>query len=1424
MAIGSINAGAELYSVIKKLVEDIRKTEWYKKKTLKERDFIDKSIEYHIEEGVKASEKVLEEAKNIRAEQQREVFGETKEGIVEGETIGKVVPEEPTTEGVTLKGGESFEKAYAVVDKGNSVRITRQGKKGGGYEIKEEPSGMHWSVRHVGLDEAMGMFETKKEAMSKAKQLATEELATEFEPSKGGRLTETEKQRNIEEAKKDMKGAITDMIVPKKILGMEKLTPEQKQLQLEKLATDYLDIKEYWEKAVRAATGKTLEEFTKDNDIFDLDVDQMNQLKLDNPKEFGNIFEMKTRMMDGMDDFIHLNNLVEGVPLTAEVRAQMAVLKFTEGVKKGLFPDLGTEIQQNSFISSKQAKAMIDLTADLVNIAIKAGFRGKALVEKVMKDLKDSKLYESFKGGVKFDEAKFDRKANNLIKKYEDNVAREEDYKQLKELVDSYKEDGLTKEEVIKELAEESKEDVSAAYDGETTPPSTTGGAKPPTPPKTPTSQPSPSAPGRVDADIEAGIEMTKKQTKDAETYKTNSMTAWEKFMKVAVDKASRIKEMITKIDPIEGYRAKREHELKAGAAANTAREYMDAIEDIYGSLKLGRKKLMAQNEQQLLADYIQYKRTLEVDRLADEAGEARPKSPGNIHTEQIRNIMEGFKNNNKKLLEAYDMKSFDIAKLDALEKKYTDVMKGKLKEKYDAGLITEESYNELKDIMYSPRKFIQHLDNMEVGISGKGGKMNVANSGIKEITEGSEQSLVNNPQLLLLEVIGRTNSLIAKNEANKKLAAFAKANKDNGIVEIAKPTPEYIKDPTGTPTYIDPPNKWEAVDYMENGVRKRMNILEEYAEGWNDHTILESKTAEFLHHATGTSIVKFLATTANPEFAIGNLFRDIAHIYLTTDVYSPLAPKYALELGSDMMSVFSDVLKRSGRVIEYIKEGGGMDLLSEQSMPKPQIGKHNVVTEGTNMLLEGLSYVGQTSELLTRLSIRERHIKNETRRLEKAGVTITPEMLKEIKKEGTYKARSYLDFSQGGTWAKAADKVVPYLNAGIQGTRGTFRAAHDNPALFSAKVAQIAGVTSLITGWNLWDEDRRVAYENEISLYEKAANFIIMTGTWELDERGRKRYQYIKIPKDQGQQLISGVIEDGIASSLFGVKSEKIITDRRWIEANHLLSAIPDISSIPPAFKAMISYSQNRNMFYDQPIWKGEEFSDKSLERTLSTPYGYSGASDVLKNFGMDLSPDRAKVAVEQIIPKNSTLAGMAGLGLSAITGGMSPADKYATEKSMGERISKAFAGRKLFGLTNPDHKSSKVKEAQLVKNDIKGAHDIELDQMIAPMGRDASKWKEEDRNKIIEWTDTFQEKEKNRLRDRWAFYGSGADYFTISLKNADTDVGARAYAEEFFRASKEERMQIVERANKIDLLTEPFMIEVNKNLSRLKKESQGK
>ena len=509
-------------------------------------------------------------------------------------------------------------------------------------------------------------------------------------------------------------------------------------------------------------------------------------------------------------------------------------------------------------------------------------------------------------------------------------------------------------------------------------------------------------------------------------------------------------------------------------------------------------------------------------------------------------------------------------------------------------GLLDDDSYKRLLDKgEFSPSEYIQHIDPVRTYNLPGGKTYSVHDSGLKKLDEGSANLLEQDSHKLLARSIAGVQGRVFRNKANIAAYELAEEMPDNGIFRLHE---------------LEAPGGFTKIHVMIKGKPKGMIVRDELAEQWvKSDPMIDFQFANMLQWASGARILKAMATGYNPEFAFSNFIRDMQHMWLATDEYSSFMPKAAAQFADDLRATRKDAWYRTGDYVDYTKEGGGMTYLTRQG----QLGG-----EKFKALQDAAGYIGETSEIWTRLALRRRAILN-----------------KKTSEEATHVARTYIDFAQGGRTAKAIDTVFPYLNASIQGTRGIARGFKDRPVQTAIKATQL-GLTSM----SLRMANRAVHpwVMDQISDYEKSNYFIITTPWTEEDEDGNKLPLYFKFPKDQSQKIISTFYE-AIGDKLMG---KEVDADRLANEVEHgikgLLPLVPG-ETLPPLLSMIYGYSQNRDFWRGEDIWKGAEVEAASQY--------YSWTPERHKLLGKaGLSPVKGGHAISQVFTKGNIWTDLVG------------------------------------------------------------------------------------------------------------------------------------------------------------------------------------
>jgi hypothetical protein len=608
--------------------------------------------------------------------------------------------------------------------------------------------------------------------------------------------------------------------------------------------------------------------------------------------------------------------------------------------------------------------------------------------------------------------------------------------------------------------------------------------------------------------------------------------------------------------------------------------------------------------------------------------------------------------------------------------KAYFEWMKKPLKEMFDGGLISEKEYSDLVSHNYrrigtvdSPTTLASILDKKNETLSDS--KRTIYDSGIERLARGQESDIYEpSSEIMALETFNRAYGRIMNNRANKALLDLARSDPNNMFVRTKE---NEGKIPSGFTRFF----------VYEAGERKSIWLSPEMSKEWiNTSRDITPQLARMLRIGSLSNVTRTFATGIEWSFALANLPRDIMHSWFAartfengkwTSVYSPVLPVFMGQMGRDLATVFSDSVMRKGRWNDYINDGGGMDFLVHQARPF-QKGLH---LEGpVEKVYNVLGYFGETSEVLTRLAIRERVLRKG-----------------KSAQEATFAARDYMDFAQGGWFTKTADNVIPYLNASVVGTRGLLRSFKGGTGLQSTfKLMQFG---SVVIGIYLASKNNSPktaeAVKNDLAGQN---NLIIPLGDqfgFE-DEKGQIRYPYFKIPLDPGQKFFKKFLEATTDKWL----GEEIDVDGT-VNALGQVSPV-GISSLPPTLSGALGYMMNKDFWKNEDIWKQ---TDKTFSYPQSKEEYTSKTSSAYKDIGAvtGLSPERTKYVVNELVA-NSMWGDLVGGAYEKAFGDM---PKVQKERHLAEVLSKTTGLRRFIGLTNPysqyQGKASEIEQENTLK-----------------------------------------------------------------------------------------------------------------------------
>jgi Large polyvalent protein associated domain 38 len=744
-----------------------------------------------------------------------------------------------------------------------------------------------------------------------------------------------------------------------------------------------------------------------------------------------------------------------------------------------------------------------------------------------------------------------------------------------------------------------------------------------------------------------------------------------EEFVRSFVDRSGNIRTDLLNVLGEQGYRIVQKMYLAKGASSISANMLRQMRKEVYKGLD--------GNEKRVLDSIIHHRRMVDLAKYKDEKDFKYFKEHPIIESV---GYLETFPTLEKITPEK-------AADLFSRSDRYFEWMKVPLKDMLDAQLISQQEYDNLIQHNYQRKELVDVYDKRyqtKVGTR----KRTVYDSGVESLARGRQTDIFEpSSEILALEVFNRAYGRIMNNRANLELLNVARSTSENPFVRIKEQKGDRI------------PSGWNRVFVYEGGQRKALYLSPEMSKEWIiTNPEVSYRYGQLLRHASGSSVLRTFATGINWGFALANLPRDVMHTWFTARMfnpktgkwegaYSPFLPHYAMQMGADLSRVFLDAALKKGRYEDYIKEGGGMEFLVHQGRLF-QRGKH--IDSSLTGIYDFMGYFGETSEVMTRLAIRDRVIR---RRANKLGITYEKaKKNKDITTEATFAARDYMDFGQGGSLAKALDNGIPYLNAAIQGTRGMFSSFKPGSGTALSSTFKLAQFAALTTGMYIANKKRcPETMKSLVGDVNAANNLIIPLGDsfGFMDAQGQMRYPYLKIPLDPGQKFFKTFFE-AAADKWLGNEVDVDRVTRSLRDFSPVGTSPSDI--LPPTISGPLGYMANKDFWLNEDIWRQTDrvlsWPNSAEEYTKRTPQAYI---DFGKVTGM--SPERTRYMVEELVTGGTIWSYLAGKGYNELFGTDFPENKRQQHLAM--VLSKTPVVRRFFGVTNPYSKhAAKINEAE--------------------------------------------------------------------------------------------------------------------------------
>lgn len=727
-------------------------------------------------------------------------------------------------------------------------------------------------------------------------------------------------------------------------------------------------------------------------------------------------------------------------------------------------------------------------------------------------------------------------------------------------------------------------------------------------------------------------------------TFRQKLRNLREKFL----DRGVKVKDLLGEIGNERASRAANLFVNRAGASGFGEFRFKEARKKIYDGLK--------DSDIDTLNELVYIKRIISINENRRDRGLEPYVGKDNYSEKDARAD-----------LREMEMTVDNFSELSKRSEIYFKEMADSLKRLRDSGLISEDVYQSLKDVEYSPIKTIKYIipegtSDTEINriaeVTGmnKDVILNLSNENKNDIIMDSEWLLQAN--ISLISAITFENKMLNEiNEAYKSSKPEVKEVLKDFILE----NPVVGKYKNGKLKYKYDGREvvgFTKVRFVKDGVPSYMMVQNQYAQ-----VMLDVKKAtpglDAFSKLSGVNLLRFFATGGNPLFIVGNTAVDFTNILFLSDVYSNNKFKGAFNLAKDAVKFFtqktlSDLTgkgKFKETYREYMEYGGAMSYMSTDGLKALQN-----LTPTSKWKKAGLSwvkgygnamsYLGETSEIAFRMSVYEKSKENLIKEYKKEnGTEPKGEALDIIKEKAVREARETIDFSQGGTVIKQADKAFPYLNAATQGFRKALDYAAANPVKFGSSMVQLMAFSGALVSLSMYalmsamdDDDDLEEILNSISDYEKANYHIIFTG--EKDEKGE--WKYVRIKKLPTTSVFVNMAEHIVMDRILKNKGYESMYNKDYLYKGieNIAPFVPtgkNILTRNPLFSALVTYHTNYDLFYDKEVFSAPR--GKDIHPTAEGLYD-DRVDEIYKAIApaLGLSPIRSKAFVEKILTSEST------------------------------------------------------------------------------------------------------------------------------------------------------------------------------------------
>ena len=552
-------------------------------------------------------------------------------------------------------------------------------------------------------------------------------------------------------------------------------------------------------------------------------------------------------------------------------------------------------------------------------------------------------------------------------------------------------------------------------------------------------------------------------------------------------------------------------------------------------------------------------------------------------------------------------------------EEVYRNHNKAMLEHMAEHGLISSELKDKLiaENPNYAP---LQRIMDEAENFSGNSKQLgNLSNQSVVKGLKGSER-VVDNP---LEATLNNTFRMINEVERNKVARSLAENVFGRDNVEVTRDMPNWANDRKGIVKGLRL-GETEKLAYLDNGNKVEIEVPKLVAkEMKNLNGVLPDGLDKVISVlAMPAKTLRAGATGLNPIFVASNLVRDQIQSAISGGVISSL--KGTPEA---LLATFGRGEKANALKAELARAGlGGSEYRMTYGGNKGELLKQlQAEHKWTNGTMEKIKHPINT--LADIIGITE----NFTRAQQYFGTNGDELAKAQASRNNT------LNFSRGGSVVKVLNKIIPFLNAGVQGGRQTVNLVKERPVHTGVATALIGGVILAADAINKSDERRKELWER-VAESDKKTNIIAFTPDAHYNPETNRIEGLIKIPMPQ---IFYPLLDLQNAKGTMPEKGLKIASDIfaavSGIDVDNPISQLT-----PTAVKPMLEQFTNKNFFtgrelvsdYDKnkrPDEKGAKYSS-GIAREIANLTGIDApvVDNYITGFTGSLGGDMAKTLTD--------------------------------------------------------------------------------------------------------------------------------------------------------------------------------------------------